>query len=185
MGDWSRELTSDERRLILAARQKAFLLYEGRLTRHRSCGIAMAETFGLGTRPYQALRRGGITGHGECGVVVSGRMVLGEVFGDPDPAGATTPVLAASMREYVERVTERMDRGAAAGDSVVCNVLTAPFPDFRGAARASFCAALATEVATLVAEVILRNGGEVDVSPIPGVESFDPAQPVEPLPTSA
>ena len=38
---------------MLAARRKAFLLYDGRVTPHRSCGIAMAETFGLLTPAYQ------------------------------------------------------------------------------------------------------------------------------------
>jgi hypothetical protein len=33
-----------------------------------------------------------------------------------------------------------------------------------------------------VAEVILRNGGAISVLPIPGVEDFDPEDPVDPLP---
>src|SRR5450432_4011904 len=62
----ARELTPDEQTYVGAARGKAFTLYEGVLVPHRSCGIAIAETFGLPTRAYQVLRRGGITGKGPC-----------------------------------------------------------------------------------------------------------------------
>ena len=79
----SRELQLGERELALiaAARRKAHILYEGVLTPHRSCGIALAETFGLPSRPYQALRRGGITGEGDCGSIRAGELVLGELLG--------------------------------------------------------------------------------------------------------
>ena len=63
----SEDLTASQRDLIERARAKAFLLYEGKVVPHRSCGIALAETFNLPARPYQCLRRGGITGEGECG----------------------------------------------------------------------------------------------------------------------
>src|SRR5688572_261331 len=56
-----RELTADELAYIAAARDKAFVLYEGVRTPHRSCGIALAETFGLPTPAHQALRRAAIT----------------------------------------------------------------------------------------------------------------------------
>ncbi|MCB9796037.1 MAG: hypothetical protein H6741_25350 [Alphaproteobacteria bacterium] len=174
-------MSTDDPR-VLAARQKAFLLYEGRVTPHRSCGIAMAETFGLGTRPYQALRRGGLTGEGECGVIVSGRLILGEILGDPDPSGPPTPALKQAIALFNARWPERVQRGAAEGESMICNTLTAPFEDFRGPARAGFCAALATEVATVVAEVLLELGVEPTVDPIEGVAGFDPAAPVDPLP---
>ncbi|MEZ4238278.1 MAG: hypothetical protein R3F59_19430 [Myxococcota bacterium] len=166
MGDWDRALTELERQTVAAAQRKAEVLYEGRLVRHRSCGVAMAETFGLPTAPYQALRRGGITGCGECGVVVSGRLVLGQWFGDPDPSGAVTEPLRAAATEYEARWRGRVDRGAA-GDAVVCNALVAQFPDFAGPARARFCTGLAAAVAGLVAEVILRNGGELRIAPVP------------------
>lgn len=180
MGDWTRPLTEGERNLVLAARHKAFVLYEGRLTPHRSCGIALAETFGLPSRSYQSLRRGGLTGEGACGSVVAGRLVLGELLGDPDPTGTVTPGLRAAIGEYDARVHDRL--GRPAGDALVCNALTEPHGDFRGAARASFCTRLATEMATLVAEVALRNDHPVVIGPIDGVPSFDPAAPVDPLP---
>jgi predicted DNA binding protein len=63
----ARALTERERALIAAAREKAYILYQGRQVPHRSCGIALAETFGLATPAYQSLRRGGITGCGACG----------------------------------------------------------------------------------------------------------------------
>ena len=77
MGDWTRPLTGAEARLVAAARRKAELLYEGRVTAHRSCGIAMAETFSRPSASYQALRRGGITGTGET-----------EFTGEPGSASA-------------------------------------------------------------------------------------------------
>lgn len=52
-----RELTADEVRYIAAARDKAFVLYEGARTPHRSCGIALAETFSLPTPAYQEIGR--------------------------------------------------------------------------------------------------------------------------------
>src|SRR5262245_33186577 len=85
-----RALTADEERYIADARGKAFILYEGVQVRHRSCGIAIAETFGLPTPAYQALRRGGITGAGTCGALRAGEQVLGELLGDPEPTGAVT-----------------------------------------------------------------------------------------------
>jgi hypothetical protein len=166
MGDWTRALTDEERQAIAAAARKAEVLYEGRLVAHRSCGIAMAETFGLPPAPYQALRRGGVTGQGECGVVVGGRLVLGQWFGDPDPAGPVTEALRAAVGEYEARWRARVDRGRA-GDAVVCNALVAQFEDFAGPARAQFCTGLAAAVAGLVAEVILRNGGALTITPIP------------------
>src|SRR5512146_1628055 len=96
----SRPLTDDERAYVDAARRVAFTLYEGVRTPHRSCGIALAETFGLGTRPYQALRRGGITGEGECGAIRAGEQVLGELLGDPSPTGAVTDVLRDAVVWY-------------------------------------------------------------------------------------
>jgi hypothetical protein len=150
------------------ARKKAFLLYEGRVVPHRSCGIAMAETFGLATAPYQALRRGGLTGKGECGVVVAGRLVLGELFGDPDPAGPVTPTLRAAITDLEARVPAAMRRAGANGTDRICDDLTRPYGDFAGLERASFCTRLATEVATEVAEVILAQGGTWVLGEMPG-----------------
>jgi hypothetical protein len=167
VGDWERPLTSAEQGQVERARRAAFLLYEGRVVPHRSCGIALAETFGRATGPYQALRRGGITGCGECGVIVGARLVLGEVFGDPDPAGPVTGRLRTAMEEFEARWRGRIDRGAAHGTDIVCNTLTAPFPEFRSPERHGFCTSLATEVATLLAEVIVRNGGGFPDPPVP------------------
>src|ERR1700754_3390672 len=88
-----RPLSADEAAYVRAAHDKAFVLYEGVRVPHRSCGIAIAETFGFRSRPYQALRRGGIAGKGPCGAIRAGEHVLGELLGDPDPAGAVTTEL--------------------------------------------------------------------------------------------
>src|SRR3954466_3206500 len=95
-----RALTPDEAAYVAAARDKAFVLYEGVHTPHRSCGIALAETFGLPTPAYQALRRGGITGKGDCGAIRAGEQVLGELLGDPSPTGAVTAILRDAVTWY-------------------------------------------------------------------------------------
>ncbi|MEZ4460070.1 MAG: hypothetical protein R3E66_10145 [bacterium] len=69
--------------LIAWAQDHARELYDGVQVRHRSCGIAIAETFGRATPAYQALRRGGITGCGECGAIKAGELVIGEILGIP------------------------------------------------------------------------------------------------------
>ena len=150
---------------IEAARRKAFRLYEGTETPHRSCGIALAETFGRPTAPYQSLRRGGITGCGECGAVVGGRLVLGELLGDPDPTGPVTPQLRAAMVDFEAKVRARLDRGDAPGEDLVCNTLTDPFEAFRSPERAAFCTAIATEVAGTTAEVALAHGADLSIDP--------------------
>lgn len=156
-----------DRDLIEAAREKCFILYEGKRTPHRSCGIALAETFGLPSAPYQSLRKGGLTGCGECGAIMAGRLLLGQFFGDPDPTGGVTPTLRAAMDDYEARWRQRVDRGDAPGESIVCNTLTGQFAEFRGLERARFCTNLATEVATVCAEVILAHGGTFEITPIP------------------
>ena len=62
--------------LVAEAESTAFRLYDGVETPHRSCGIAIAETFQRATPAYQALRRGGITGEGQCGAIKAGELVL-------------------------------------------------------------------------------------------------------------
>jgi len=163
MADWQRPLTPDERALVASARQACFDRYAGVKVPHRSCGISLAETFGLSTPPYQSLRRGGITGLGECGTAVAGRLVLGELLGDPDPGGATTPALRDAVVDYQQRWRAR----AGVQGSSVCNDLVAPFSRFRGPERASFCTNLAAETAALVAEVLIRGGHPVTVVPVP------------------
>jgi len=151
--------------VIEQARRKAYVLYEGVRTPHRSCGVALAETFGLPTEPYQAFRRGGITGEGPCGSIQAGAAVLGQIFGDPDPTGAVTPELWAAMQDYQRLWKERLFGGAQSPD-IVCNHLTAPHGDFMGPERRSFCTGLTSEVAAIVAEVALAHGADLRIEPI-------------------
>lgn len=159
-----KELSADDRLLVEAAAEKTFILYEGRVTPHRSCGIALAETFGVPWRPYQSLRRGGVTGAGECGAIKAGELILGEFFGDAEPTGAVTPVLREALTEYQRRVVERISKGAS--PDYRCNNLTAQHGEFTGAPRMAFCTRLAAEAARTAAEVILELGGSFTVTPI-------------------
>jgi len=167
MIDLERSLTGPEQQRVAAARAKVHALYAGTRTPHRSCGIAMAETFGMPTASYQALRRGGLTGRGPCGVALGGRLVLGEILGDPDPAGPPTARLLAAVEAYDRALHGRMGRPEA--DSLVCDDLTRPFPAFRSPERHAFCTGLATEVGTLVAEILVRAGWDGEITPIPGL----------------
>ncbi len=162
--------------MVKAARDKAHVLYEGKQVPHRSCGIALAETFGLGTRPYQALRRGGITGCGTCGAIRAGEQILGEILGDPDPTGAVTEPLREALTWYQAQVPRRIDRGPAT--DYVCNSLTEQFADepggFRSSARHRFCTGLAAEVAALTAETLTRFAPAESlptITPIPDSDS--------------
>ena len=163
----SRPLAADEQAYVDAARDKAFVLYEGVRTPHRSCGIALAETFGLPTPAYQALRRGGITGAGACGAIRAGEQVLGELLGDPSPTGAVTPALRAAITWYQARAAQ-IDRGGA--PDIVCNNLTRRFGDFAGEPRKQFCTSLAAQVAALTAEALCRfAGARPPITSIPGL----------------
>src|SRR5687767_5954222 len=148
-----RALTPDEAAYVAAARDKAYILYEGVRTPHRSCGIALAETFGLPTPAYQALRRGGITGKGTCGAIRAGEQVLGELLGDPSPTGAVTPELRAAVTWYQAAWQTRLmpDR-----PDIICDNLVRPHGDFAGPARKAFCTNLAADVAALTAEALCR-----------------------------
>ena len=150
----ARDLTHAEQAYVAAARATAFTLYEGVKTPHRSCGIALAETFGLPTRAYQALRKGGITGEGACGAIRAGEQVLGELVGDPDPTGAVTAALREAITWYQGAYPARIERGDA--PDIVCNNLVRRHGDFTGPARKAFCTSLAAEVAALTAEALLR-----------------------------
>jgi hypothetical protein len=150
-----RALTLDEATYVAAARTKAWILYEGVHTPHRSCGIALAETFGLPTRPYQVLRRGGLTGEGACGAIRAGEHVLGELLGDPDPAGAVATALRAAIVWYGAAWRARILPGEP--DSV-CQRLVGAHGDFTGPARQAFCTRLAAEAAALTAEALCRFG---------------------------
>lgn len=150
------------------------MLYAGERTGHRSCGVALAETFGRPVAAYQALRRGGITGTGPCGAVTAGRLLLGEFLADPDPTAPAPARLVQAVRAYEKLVEERVDRGGV--DGWVCNDLTARFEDFRSRARHRFCTRLVADVAECVAEVLSAHG--VDVVPtavdLDGGGRFDP-----------
>jgi len=152
-----RELTADEVTYITAARDRAFMLYEGVRTPHRSCGIAIAETFGLATPAYQALRRGGITGKGSCGSIRAGEQVLGELLGDPDPTGPVTSVLRAAVTWFQDAWSRRLFPSTPAPD-IVCDSLVRPHGEFAGPARKSFCTNLAADIAALTAETLCRFG---------------------------
>jgi hypothetical protein len=165
----SRPLDPGEEAIVRAARNKAFLLYEGAAVPHRSCGIALAETFGLRTSPYQALRRGGITGEGYCGSIRAGEMVLGELLGDPDPAGGVTDELRRAINWYQRQVPLRIDPQRS--PDYVCNNLTRQHGDFTGPARARFCTELTAEVAALTAEAALRFAPEIELTIEPAVVS--------------
>ena len=149
----SSELTADDAAYIAAARDKAFVLYEGVRTPHRSCGIAIAETFSLPSRPYQALRRGGITGKGACGAIRAGEHVLGELLGDPDPTGAVTPVLREAISWFQDAWLARIRGG---NPDIICDHLVRPHGEFTGAARKAFCTNIAADVAALTAEALCR-----------------------------
>ena len=145
------------------AEARCRLLYDGKALAHRSCGVAMAETFGREPSSYQALRRGGITGAGTCGALQGGLLVLGEVFGDSDPTGATTPELRAAATRYQALAQEWFGPGR----STICNDLTAPFEDFRSEARHQACTQITATMARLVAQVICELGGSIKRLPEP------------------
>jgi hypothetical protein len=152
----TRELSERERAYIVNAAEKARILYDGVVVPHRSCGIALAETFALATSPYQSLRKGGITGEGVCGAIRAGELVLGELLGDPDPTGAVTPSLRAAMSWYRDEFPRRIPRGPS--QDFVCNNLTRSLGEFRGPKRHSFCTNIAEQVAALTAEAVCRFG---------------------------
>lgn len=149
----TRALGPDEQAYIAAARAHAHALYEGARTPHRSCGIALAETFGRATAPYQILRRGGLTGRGACGALRAGEHILGELLGDPDPTGAVTPALRAAVTWY-QAAASTVDRGPS--PDLICDNLVRPHGDFAGAARLQFCTSLAAAAAALTAEALCR-----------------------------
>ncbi len=150
--------------LIIEARKKALLLYEGKVAPHRSCGIALAETFNLPTRPYQALRKGGITGEGQCGAIKAGELILGEILGDPDPTGKVTEILRNAMLHYQRIVNERIEKGSA--QTIICNEMTGQFSDFNSSERLRFCTNIAATVAECVAEVLTESGYQFEITPV-------------------
>ena len=172
---FERGLEAAERALVAEAGRKAHTLYEGREVAHRSCGIALAETFGLPPAPYQALRKGGITGEGGCGAIKAGELVLGELLGDPNPTGPVTDELRRAAAHYRRLWDERVDRGpGGACGSIVCNDLTSVFEDFMGDPRQKFCTSIAATVAEIVAEILVRLDALAEITPIADLEE-DPA----------
>jgi len=163
----------------LAAKEKCHILYDGSRTGHRSCGIAIAETFDVPTNSYQALRRGGLTGEGHCGAIEAGRLVLGELLGDASPTGPPTPALISAVSHYDEGWSKLEILKAEEGKrpNIVCNHLTGKFPIFKSPERHSMCTHIARDVAKLVADVLIEEGQPVNISPIDDVDDFDPQKP--------
>lgn len=151
--------------------EKAYTLYEGKKVPHYSCGICIAATFDLPTRPFQALRKGGVTGEGECGAIVAGRLVLGYFLGDPDPTGPLRPELLEAMEHYEKLWKARTEPGQAltrgAVPNIVCNTLVGHLADdFWGEERMGYCTHLAAEVATCVAETLEKFGAAFEIEPV-------------------
>lgn len=172
-----RALTPEEVAYVTAARDKAFVLYAGVRTPHRSCGIALAETFSLPTPSYQALRRGGITGKGACGAIRAGEQVLGELLGDPSPTGMVTPALREAITWYQDRWPQRLPTGVEStpAPDITCDRLVRPHGDFMGPARKAFCTNLAAEVAALAAEAVCRFAPDRrTATPITAIETTTP-----------
>ena len=95
-----------------AARDKAFVLYEGvRTSRIAAAASRSPRRSACRRRPYQALRRGGITGKGACGAIRAGEQVLGELLGDPDPTGVVTPALRAAITWFQDAWLARLRGG--------------------------------------------------------------------------
>lgn len=149
---------------IKAAYEKAFTLYEGKETPHRSCGICLAETFNLETKPYQALRKGGITGEGQCGAIKAGELVLGEIFGDPNPTGKVTAKLQKAILRFNELYKQELDFGKS--ESIICNSLTGQFVEFHSTERHGFCTNLASGVAKIIAQILDEFGENFEITPI-------------------
>ena len=78
-----------------------------------------------------------------------------------------TDTLRAAATLYREQWRKRLELGAGGRDGcIVCNSLTAPLGDFFGAARHEFCTNIAASVAEVVAEVLVRIGVDLQISPI-------------------
>ncbi len=149
--------TPPDETMVRWAAERARLLYDGVHVAHRSCGVAIAETFDRDGRPYVGLRKGGLTGTGPCGAILAGKLVLGEILGDPDPHAKATPALIAAANRFDALLAERM--GLTAGASVpICAQLTAPLGEFAGPRRHGFCRDLAADVAEIVARVLTEQG---------------------------
>ncbi len=158
------------------AQEKAYILYEGRRAPHHSCGICIAATFGLPTRPFQSLRKGGVTGEGECGSIVAGRLVLGYFLGDPDPTGPLRPELLEATEHYEKLWKRHTQPGQALArgekPDIRCNTLVGHLADdFWGEERMSHCTLLSAQVAACVAKTLEIFGVDFAIERLP-----DPSQ---------
>lgn len=149
----TRPLRPEEEEGIARFRKEAHRLYEGVQVAHHSCGASIAVTFSSDPRPYQSLRRGGLSGNRFCGSIRGGELLLGEVLGDPSPSGSVTDELRSAMSWYQEEIPKRFP---AKDDDYRCNSLTAPQGDFFGPLRKKFCTELTADVAALAGEALAR-----------------------------
>lgn len=157
-------MTDEEKnQIVWSLREKARILYEGREVAHRSCGIALAEAFNLPTRPYQALRRGGISGEGFCGSVIAGQLILGEYLGYADPTAPVSLQLREAIALFNREMGRRLDRGGS--PSLVCSDLVKRFPIFHADERTDFCTGIVALVAEVVAQVLLHYGIQIEATP--------------------
>jgi hypothetical protein len=165
-------MAHNEKELIAAARQKALALYEGKLVPHHSCGVCMALTFNLPAGPYQALRRGGVTGDGECGAIKGCELVIGQYFGDTDPAGPVSPKFRSAMAHFRSQWEKRAPLGPGGRRrpdgtlDIICNHLTGPQGDFAGENRHKFCLDLVATMAEILAETLLKFGATFEIKPV-------------------
>ncbi len=157
-------MTTEQTVMVQAVRERARVLFEGKQAAQRSCGIALAEAFGLPTRSYQALRRGFITGAGPCGAVTAGQLILGEYLGYADPAAPVSLQLKEASERYQREVFKRLDRGGSA--TLTCNDLTRRFSLLQEEELAAFCAGVVATVAEVVAEVLIAGGVTLDATPV-------------------
>jgi hypothetical protein len=121
------------------------------------------------------LRKGGVTGEGECGAIVGGRLVLGYFLGDPDPAGPLRPELLEAMVYYEDVWKERTEPGQALmqGDTadIRCNTLVGHLADdFWGEERMGYCTHLAAQIAASVAETLEEFGSAFEIPALPQPE---------------
>lgn len=151
--------------VIEDARAVAGALYGGEIVAHRSCGVAVAETFGCNIRPYSILRRGGLDGEQTCGAIRAGEMVLAELLGTDDPTAPVSDDLKAAIEQYRALCQARLESGESG--LYICNELTGVFSDFQVPPRKKFCTTMAAEVAAIVAEVASGLGTTPAVVPLP------------------
>ena len=150
-----------EQEYVASARERATLLYLGDTVAHRSCGIALAETFGLPPGSYQALRKGGLLGLGACGSILAGVLILGEILGEP-LGGPTT-----ALKDAIPRYRALVEAEVKGGVEASCNSRTQAFADFGSRPRLEHCASLAAAAAAAVAATLWEAGRVREIPPAP------------------